>query len=188
MPRAPDRRRTARALSAGLKNDLTAHELDPYSTTCILRRRRSGGDNGWCKSRLRCAELATPKARSRAQGRRPGGTRRHGRQGQPRLHPRRQHPLGEPGQARSVERVQREHPPQCRGADQAAAGLRCAGHAGNVNGPQAQRPEAVSGHLQTGGRCGRGERSQADVIDYLRRFVVGAEGYLDSWLTRERSG
>jgi len=31
-------------------------------------------------------------------------------------------------------------------------------------------------------------RSQADVIDYLRRFVVGAEDYLDDWLTRERSG
>jgi hypothetical protein len=35
---------------------------------------------------------------------------------------------------------------------------------------------------------GRGERTQPDVIAYLRRFVVGAEDYLDDWLTRERSG
>lgn len=35
---------------------------------------------------------------------------------------------------------------------------------------------------------GRGERSRADVIDHLRRFVVGAEDYLDYWLTRERPG
>jgi hypothetical protein len=39
-----------------------------------------------------------------------------------------------------------------------------------------------------GGCCGRGERTQADVIDYLRRFVVGAGDYLDYWLTRARPG
>jgi hypothetical protein len=27
----------------------------------------------------------------------------------------------------------------------------------------------------------------ADVIDHLRRFVVGAEDYLNYWVTRERS-
>jgi hypothetical protein len=39
-----------------------------------------------------------------------------------------------------------------------------------------------------GGYRGRGERTQADVSDYLRRFVVGADDYLDYWLTHERSG
>jgi hypothetical protein len=56
------------------------------------------------------------------------------------------------------------------------------------NSLQAQRPEAVSGHLQAGDRCGRGERTQADVIDYLRRFVVGADDFLDCWPIRETSG
>jgi hypothetical protein len=35
---------------------------------------------------------------------------------------------------------------------------------------------------------GRGERTQADVIAYLRRFVVGAEEYLNDWLTRKKLG
>jgi hypothetical protein len=59
---------------------------------------------------------------------------------------------------------------------------------GMQNGRWAQRPAAVSRHLPAGGRCGRGERTQADVIDYLRHFVVGADDYLNDWLTREKSG
>ena len=47
---------------------------------------------------------------------------------------------------------------------------------------------AVADRPPMRGRCGRTERSELDVIDHLRRFVVGAEEYLDYWLARESSG
>ena len=54
-------------------------------------------------------------------------------------------------------------------------------------GPVIQREGDLYSRIEVA-LIGRGERSQADVIDHLRGFVVGAEDYLNHWATRGRSG